>query len=179
MPATFVALLRAVNLGARNKVPMKELREALESLGLEDVVTYVQSGNVVFRSKSGKAADLAAAIEEAVADRFGVATRVLIRTAAQLRSVAESNPFLGSADTSHLYVVFLERRPAADAVRRLDPARSPGESFAVQGAHVYLHLPGGFGPSKLSNAYFERGLALAATTRNWKTVTTLVELARR
>ena len=177
-PKTFLALLRGVNLAGRNRVSMPELRSALESLGLEDVVTYIQSGNVVFRSGSaGGRQKLPAAIEGAIAERFGIDVIVMLRTPAELAKVAAGNPFLhGGADPARLHVVFLSGKPAANAAAQLDPERSPPDEFRLEGREVYLHLPNGYGRSKLTVDYFERALGVAGTARNWRTVTKLVAL---
>lgn len=177
---TFVALLRGINVGGRNKVSMPELKSSLASLGLEGVVTYIQSGNVVFRSPTGGRQELAARIEQQIAEAFGVRPTVLLRTPAELVAIAEGNPFLkGEADHSkQLHVVFLGGRPAADAVARLDPGRSPPDDFSVRGSEIYLHLPNGSGRSKLTLDYFERRLGLAATARNWNTLLKLLALTQ-
>lgn len=176
---TFVALLRGVNLAGRNKVPMSDLRSALEALGLEDVLTYIQSGNVIFRSGRGGARELAGRMEKTIADAFGIEVAVLLRTPAELEKVAAGNPFLQrGADPSKLHVVFLSGKPAKTAAARLDPERSPSDEFELSGRELYLHLPNGFGRSKLTVDYFERCLGVAATARNWRTLAKLVELAR-
>jgi uncharacterized protein (DUF1697 family) len=172
---TFAALLRGVNLAGRNRVSMPELRSALEALGLEDVATYIQSGNVVFRSAGG-AKTLAAAIEAQVAEAFGIEVVVLLRTPAELAKVADGNPFLREADPARLHVLFLSGKPSAKAVAQLDPERSPPDKFKLEGREIYLHTPNGFGRSKLTVDYFERRLGVAGTARNWKTVTKLVAL---
>ena len=175
---TFVALLRGINLAGRNRVAMPELRSALEALGLEDVVTYIQSGNVVFRGHGG-VRKLAASIEGEVAKAFGIGVVVVLRTPAELAKVAEGNPFLrAGADPSKLHVVFLSAKPTKEAAAQLDPERSPPGEFRVGGREVYLHLPTGFGRSKLTVDYFERGLGVSGTARNWRTVTKLVELSK-
>jgi uncharacterized protein (DUF1697 family) len=176
---TFAALLRAVNVGGRNKVSMPELKSLLASLGLEDVVTYVQSGNVVFRSPTGDREEIAARIERQIAEAFGVRSTVLLRTPAELSAIADGNPFLKrESELSKLHIVFLGDRPAADAVARLDPERSPPDQFSVQGREIYLHLPNGAGRSKLTLDYFERRLGVDATARNWKTLLKLLALTR-
>ncbi|MGH9035542.1 MAG: DUF1697 domain-containing protein [Acidimicrobiia bacterium] len=172
-----VALLRGINLGARNKVPMPALRVVVESLGHEDVQTYIQSGNVVFKSGSGDGAGMAAALESAVTKEFGFRVAVVVRTGRELRRVTTNNPFLAAgADISALHVVFLGSSPTKASVKALDPDRSPPDEFAVRNAEVYLHCPNGFGRSKLTLDYFERKLGGPATVRNWKTVTKLLEL---
>jgi uncharacterized protein (DUF1697 family) len=175
---TYVALLRGINVGGRNKIAMSELKSSLSSHGLQDVVTYIQSGNVVFRS-TGSAGDLAGDIEQRIAEDFGVSATVLLRTPAELKTVAQSNPFLsGEPDLSKLHVVFLRDRPAANAVAGLDPERSPPDELSVRGREIYLHLPNGSGRSKLTIDYFERQLGVAATARNWNTLIKLIALTQ-
>ena len=174
---TFVALLRGINVGGKTRIPMAELRSSFGALGLEDVVTYVQSGNVVFRTPSGDAVDVADRIEERIASDFGFHVAVLLRSPSELETIAAENPFLSKkADPSQLHVMFLEREPAADAAAQLDPARSPPDEFALQGREIYLRLPNGAGRSKLTVDYFEKRLGVRATARNWRTLTKLVEL---
>ena len=156
---------------------MPKLREVLGGLGFEDVTTYVQSGNVVFRTRARKAEDLSRAIEKAVADEFGVAASVLLRTSRELERVFARNPFPDESDPTRLLVVFLERAPARGAASRLDPERSPPDRFALHGREIYLHAPNGFGRSKLTLDYFERRLGGKGTVRNWRTVTELLSLA--
>jgi uncharacterized protein (DUF1697 family) len=174
---TYVALLRGINLGARNKVSMQDLRALFESLGADDVTTYVQSGNVVFRS-ADPAANLAPEIQRRIQRDLGLDVKVLLRTRAQLAKVVSANPFArGKRDTSMLHVTFLDEKPERARVGALDPERFAPDELRVLGREVYLHCPNGYGRSKLSNAYFEKQLGVAATTRNWKTVTALGELA--
>lgn len=169
---TYVALLRGINLGARNKIAMADLRELFAALGCENVSTYVQSGNVVCTS-SKQADELTRAIERRIADDLGLDVSVLLRTKAQIAKVKAGNPF----DPEGSHVTFLAEKPAAARVRELDPDRSPGDEFRVNGREVYLDCPNGYGRSKLTNAYFEKRLGVAATTRNWRTVTELARLA--
>lgn len=177
---SIVALLRGINVGGKNRVPMGELRSELASLGLEDVVTYLQSGNVVFRRPRGGADEIAAGIEERIADVFGVSIKVLTRTPSELREITRHNPFLeDESDLAKLHVVFLDRRPATAAAAKLDPSRSPPDEFKLHGREVYLHVPNGYGRSRLTIDYFERRLDVAASARNWKTVTKLLALSER
>jgi uncharacterized protein (DUF1697 family) len=174
---TYVALLRAINLGARNKVSMADLRELFEALGAADVSTYVQSGNVVFRSPEA-AAKLSQAIEQRIDERLGLGVKVLLRTKTELARVVAANPLAGRGrEPSTLHVTFLAGTPARAGVRGLDPKRFEPDELRVVGREVYLHCPNGYGRSKLTNAFFEKELGTAATTRNWKTVTKLAELA--
>jgi uncharacterized protein (DUF1697 family) len=176
---TFAALLRAINLGERNKVPMAGLRSLFSDLGYDDVSTYLQSGNVVFRTRSGKPGRTAADIQRKIADEFGLTVAVLLRTPAELRRIAAGNPFLkGESDPKKLHVLFLDKTPAAKARRDLDPDRSPPDRFALRGREIYLHLPNGSARSKLTIDYFERRLGATGTGRNWKTVIKLAELTQ-
>jgi uncharacterized protein (DUF1697 family) len=175
---TYVALLRGINLGARNKVSMADLRTLFDALGAEDVRTYVQSGNVVFKSSVRSPADLSRAIAKQLTSDVGVTATVLLRTKAQLEKVAAGNPFAKSGrELAKLHVTFLADTPGRARVRDLDARSGEPDEFRVIGKEVYLHCPNGYGRSKLTNAYFEKHLRVTATTRNWKTVTKLAELS--
>jgi uncharacterized protein (DUF1697 family) len=172
----WVALLRGINLGARNKVPMAELRSLMADVGAEDVKTYVQSGNVVFRSAIARA-ELVRRIEEEVRARFRIDVDVVLCTKAELTRVIAGNPFTADeAEPTRLHVTFLAQAPDRGRIAELDGDEFAPDRFHVTRAAVYLHTPGGYGRTKLSNTYFERKLGVRATTRNWRTVTTLAEL---
>jgi uncharacterized protein (DUF1697 family) len=177
--ATFLALLRGVNVGGKNKLPMKDLAGLFTAAGCDDVRTFIQSGNVIFKATLTLAARLPAAIAERIAERYGYRTPVVLRTATELADVVANNPFLkqGAAEDT-LHVLFLASLPTSDLINALDPGRSPPDAFIVQGREVYLHLPDGVARSKLTNAYFDAKLATTSTGRNWRTVTKLLELMR-
>jgi uncharacterized protein (DUF1697 family) len=166
---TYAALLRGINLGSRNKIAMADLRALFERVGAEDVATYVQSGNVVFASAEPQAG-LARTIERRIAADLGLEIAVQLRTRAQLAKAVRENPYAGH-ELAALHVTFLAERPERGRVRALDPSRSEPDEFHVAGREVYLYCPNGYGVSKLSNAWFEKQLDVAATTRNWRTVT--------
>jgi uncharacterized protein (DUF1697 family) len=170
----WVALLRAVNLGARNKVPMPELRKRLEAAGYEDVRTYIASGNVILDGPRSRTA-LADELERLVAKAFRVDTTAILRTPKELASVVAGHPF--GADTSHSHVVFLDAKPkraAADRLAALDP--SPDRAV-LAGTNVYLHYPAGYSGARLSAAQVEHLLSVRGTHRNWRTVAKLAELS--
>jgi uncharacterized protein (DUF1697 family) len=153
---------------------MPELAALFADLGLRDVTTYLQSGNVVF---SGEAD--AAAIERGIAERFGYEIPVILRTPADLERVMTANPFLADEeDPARLHVVFLAAEPAPEAVGTLDANRSPPDRFQVDGREIYLHTPAGIGRSKLTLDWFERRLGLRGTARNWNTVGALLAIGR-
>lgn len=167
-----IVFLRAVNLGARNKVPMAQLRGLLEDAGYEDVRTHLASGNVLLDAPGGAAA-LAREIERLIADTFGVTTTAIIRTPKELAATIAAHPF--GKDTSETYVAFLARTPEKSAASRFrkehgDPART-----VLKGSDVYLRLGRGVHGAHLSIARLESLLGVPATLRNWRTVAALVE----
>jgi len=168
--AVWIGLLRAVNVGGR-KLSMAALSEVASSCGCVDVRTFLQSGNVVFSGSRAVASGLSAALTAEV----GFDVPVLLRSASDLAAIVSGQPLAGPASAWH--VTFLASKPAARAVSALDPSAYGGDSFAVVGREVYLRTPGGYGRSKLSNAFFERKLNVVATTRNWRTVSALAEMA--
>ncbi len=175
--ATYVALLRGINLGSHNKVPMPALRALVEDLGHGDVTTYIQSGNVVLTSKDS-GATITAALQKAIAKEFGIDVVVFVRSKQQLQKVVDSNPFLKQGkDPGALHVVFLSNKPKADKVKALTAIDLGSEEVAVKGTEAYLHLPNGYGRAKLGNAFVEKQLGVAGTTRNWRTTAKLLELA--
>jgi uncharacterized protein (DUF1697 family) len=152
---------------------MPALRELFEALKFTDVETYVQSGNVVF---TAKAKPDATAIAKRIAKDLGVASPVLIRSASELANIVKGVPFKGDAGAFH--VTLLEDKPKAADVKAIDVERYAPDKFKVVGKDVYLRCPKGYGVSKLSNAFFEKKLGTVATTRNWKTITNLHDLAK-
>ena len=177
--STYVALLRGINVGGKNMLPMTELTRICSAAGCANVRTYIQSGNVVVSASAACAKRLADDISSAVEKRFGFRPSVVLRTAAEIADVATRNPFLkDGADENLLHVAFLDKHPEAQRVAALDPARSPGDSFKVRGREVFLCLGNGVGKTKLSNAYFESTLKTTSTLRNWRTVLKLSEMAQ-
>jgi uncharacterized protein (DUF1697 family) len=175
-PTSYAALLRGVNVGAHNRIRMPELRALVEGLDCTDVSTYVQSGNVVFRS--GRASgSLAETIEQGIRRSFGLDVAVVIRSRKQLEKLVAGNPFgRPKGKESTLYATFLAGKPDPQRVRRLGEESFDAERFELVGEDVYLFCPNGYGRSKLNNALLEHRLGVVATTRNWRTVTALAEL---
>jgi uncharacterized protein (DUF1697 family) len=175
---SYVALLRGIDLGGPAKVAMDDLRQLFTDLGYADVRTYIQSGNVLFRSAVEDASKLARDIESRMATDMGMTVTVVLRSEDELANIAAANPFLrAGTDESKLHVTFLAATPDAEATARLEtPAGEPDE-LALVGREVYLQCPNGYGRTKVNNAYIEKRLGSAATTRGWKTVTKLHALA--
>lgn len=171
----YAALLRAVNVGGR-KVPMQDLKAVFEAQGHEQVVSYIQSGNVVFDGK-GKAATLARDLSAAIEGAFGLKTPVVLRSKAELTKVIDQNPYLDrTTDGTKLHAVFLGDKPTATAIATLDPDRSPPDEFTVLGKQIYILAPNGVGQSKLTIDWFEKRLGTVGTNRNWNTVNKLLAL---
>ena len=176
---TWVALLRGINVGGKNLLPMTDLARLFEAAGCAGVRTYIQSGNVLFTASRARAEKLPDLIASGIADRFGHRVPVLLRTAAELGETIRQNPFLeAGAAEDWLHVMFLAKQPDAGRVATLDALRSPPDAFAVRGREIYLHCPNGMAKTKLTNAYFDSRLVTVSTARNWRTVRRLFELAQ-
>lgn len=173
-----ICLLRGVNLGGHNKIKMEDLRALCGSLGLRDAQTYVQSGNVVFRSKERNLTRLARSVEDAIEKKAGFRPSVILRTPSDLKGVIATNPFAGrrGLEPGKLLVTFLPADPGPgvhDAVREL---KTNPEEVHIRGREVYTYFPDGMGRSKLVPV-MERILKKSGTGRNWNTVTKLLEMA--
>ena len=175
-----VALLRGINVGGKHVVPMKPLAELFTAAGCREVRTHIQSGNVVFAASATVARAVPARIGAAIEERWGFAAPVQTRTASELRAVVRANPFVERGDDpGTLAVLFLADAPGAKRLAALDPARSPGDSFATRAREVYLACPNGMARTKLTNAWFDAQLDTIGTFRNWRTTLALLEIAER
>lgn len=172
-----VALLRAVNVGGNNRLPMRDLVAMFEAAGARDVRTYIQSGNVVFDAAPRAAPRIVAAVRDAIARDLGLRVPLVLRTAAELHGAAAGNPFLAEEE-DRVYVGFLADLPTKAAVAALDPGRSPPDRFVVRGREIYLHLPTGAARTKITVDWLDRNLGTVTTLRNWRTVTKLDAMAR-
>lgn len=176
---TYVSLLRGINVSGHNQIAMAELRALYEACGHRDVSTYLQSGNVVSTTGPRQAVAVARRIEAAITDTLGLHVAVLIRSPRELVEVLAGNPFVArQADPSTLHVTFLRDDPGTVVVPAEDAARCAPDEYAVIGRDVYVHCPNGYGRTKINNAFFEKRFGVPATTRNWKTVSALVDRTR-
>jgi uncharacterized protein (DUF1697 family) len=177
----YIAMLRGINVGGQKPVRMEQLRESCATLGLRSVETYVQSGNIVFLDEKRSPANLSKSISEAVLRDFGFRVPVLVKTAKEMRQVITRNPFLKETgiDPTKLHVTFLPEAASKDALKGLDRFPSTPDRFFVGRQEIYLYCPGGYGKTKLSNTALEKALSMETTTRNWKTVGTLFEMASK
>lgn len=175
----YISILRGINVSGQKSIRMADLKALYESLGFKAVQTYIQSGNVLFETSKGDGQALAAKIEKAIAKQYGFEVPVLLRSAAELNALIAANPYSErrDIDTNRLYLTFLAEVPAKEALERTKACNFPPDEFSIAGKEVYLHVPHSYGNTKLSNTFFENKLKVKATTRNWKTVLQLAELA--
>jgi uncharacterized protein (DUF1697 family) len=171
----FVCFLRGVNVGGNNKIKMADLKSLCEEAGLSDVSTYLQSGNIVFRSK--KKTGVEDLVRKALHARTGVDVAVVLRTPAELRAVIEHNPIADAENPSRLLVTFLDGPLSADAKALLERERVEGEILQFAAREIYTYYPDGAGNSRMANAMTDRKLKVTPTGRNWNTVTALAEMA--
>jgi uncharacterized protein (DUF1697 family) len=173
----YVAMLRGVNVGG-NSLKMQWLRGACEAMGLRDVRTYLQSGNIVFSSTLG-AAKLAAMLKAAIDQQTRLPVPVIVRSAKEMAALVGACPFLKrkAIDASKLHVTFLGDVPKQPDIARLDKLAGARDEYRLEPREVFLHCPINYGETKLSNTGIEKALGVSATTRNWNTVTTLAAMA--
>lgn len=171
-----VVLLRGVNVGGRNKLPMADLRAALESAGYREVVTYIQSGNIALTADRCHGPDVSAVITT----EFGLDVPVVVRTADQLRATVAANPFPDMIDQPKFLHVFFSQDPlAAEAVTGLDHDRFLPDRMAAGEAEIYVAYRTGVAGSKLTNAVLDRAVGQVTTARNWNTVLKLLSMAEQ
>jgi uncharacterized protein (DUF1697 family) len=172
-----IALLRGVNVGG-NALSMDQLRKLCAKLSMRNARTYIQSGNLVFEGE-GTPTHWSAVLERALAGKARLPISVLVRTGAEIAKVVERNPFLREkgVDPAKLHVTFLRQAPAKTALAALSAVNAGPDRLSHAGREIYLHCPNGYGRSKLTNNALERVLGVGATTRNWRTVMTLAEMA--
>lgn len=173
---THVALLRGINVGGKNVLPMKDLAGMFAKVGCTNVRTYIQSGNVIFEAPVG-ALNVAEVVGASIEKRFGFRIPIILRTSRQVLQIIRDSPFIGhGVEEKWLHVYFLASVPKAQAIDSLDSARSTPDTFHVRGQEIYMHLPNGMGRTKLTNAYFDSKLSTICTARNWATVLKLSQM---
>lgn len=175
---TFIALLRGINVSGQKMIRMEELKQSLASLNFRNIRTYIQSGNIVFETEKTGSHNLEKQIGEKILDHFGFHVPVVIRTRKELEIVHSNNPFLGERNepVEKLHVTFIAAETGADVLNKLERDLFLPDEYFILGREVYLFCPNGYGRTKLTNQYFESKLKTTATTRNWKTIETLVRM---
>lgn len=169
-------MLRGINVGRTKKIKMDELRDLYESLNFKNVTSYIQSGNVVFKFEDVSPPKLSAEIEKKIKEVFSFDVKVFIRTKDEFHHTIANNPFKRE-DPKYLHVTFLSDSPKENPIQEIDLLRETSEKFSITVKKIYLFLPKGYARTKLSNGFFEKKLRVSATTRNWRTVNKLYDIA--
>lgn len=176
----YISLLRGINVGGNTTIKMDELRDLYASQGLSNVQTVLQSGNVVFQSPLTDSLALSHSLEAGISQRFGLHTRVFLRTLDEFKAMLGRNPFSADeSDPARMVVMFLSDIPTGEAVESLKKAYDGPETMYFRGTEVFLYYPDGQGRSRLTNVFIERKLNVSGTARNWNTVNRLLALAER
>jgi uncharacterized protein (DUF1697 family) len=174
---SYIALLRGINVGGNNKLPMRELVTLLEGLGLQNVKTYIQSGNVVFQSEQTDTAQLSQAITNAIRQHHRFGPYVLILDIKTFQAAMAANPFPeGEAEPKSLHLFFMDASPQNLDVAALDRVKAHNERYQLIDQVVYLHAPDGIGRSKLAEM-MGKGWGVNITARNWRTVSEVMAIA--
>lgn len=176
---TYIALLRGINVSGQKKIRMADLKAHLEELGWEGIQTYIQSGNIIFRSNDNDPGLLAFAIQQKLKDKYGFDVPTLVLFPEALKRLIRNNPFTrdpGKA-ANRLYVTFLFSLPGVDLASQLQAHKKHNEHFVLQDNFIFLYYPDGYGRAIMNNNAFEKVLKVEATTRNWNTVNKLYEMA--
>lgn len=175
----YIVLLRGINVGGHNKLPMANLRNLLNNNGYTEVSTYIQSGNILLSSEK-TSATISNHIEVLIKNEFNYTIPVITISVAELQQCFNENPYLEFVeDIKFLHVTFLDSFPETNLIKHLNISTYNNDTFQVKRKFVYLHTPDGFAKTKFSNTQFEKQLNTKATTRNWRTVTKLIQLSKK
>jgi len=173
----FIALLRGINVSGQKKIKMSDLKLLFEDLGFENVKTYIQSGNVIFSSKEKSVKKLESKISLGIKNKYRFDVPVLVINPDEIEYVLKNNPFIKKKKaTEKLYVTFLADIPSSEKIEKLETKNYSPEEYIIDGKFIFLFFPKGAGKAKLNNNLFENKLKLTATSRNWNTIKTLLEL---
>ena len=178
--AKYISFLRGINVGGHKKIKMDQLKVCYKSLGFKNVITYIQSGNVIFEVDETDPSKLENLIENKIEQTFGFSVTALIRTKIEFKRILENNPFLRKRkeDIIKLNVTFLSETPSENSLEPIEKFRDKSEELLLAGKEIYLFFSNGLGRTKLSNTLMEKKLKVMTTTRNWKTVNKLYELVK-
>lgn len=176
---TYISILRGINVSGKNLIKMNLLKDLYESLGFSPVITYIQSGNVVFRANQTSAAELEKIISAAITTKFSLTIPVIVMEPAELKAIVAQNPFTTkrSEDIEKLHITFLSQSPKLESINLLNSNTYLPDEFFISEKAVYLYCPNGYGKTKLTNTFFESKLKVSATTRNMKTAMELLRIS--
>ncbi|WP_179021918.1 DUF1697 domain-containing protein [Winogradskyella forsetii] len=173
---TYIALLRGINVGGHKKVPMAELRTLLTKSGLQNVKTYIQSGNVIFQSSENDVKTLEVKIGTLILHYFGFEVPVLVRTRQELLTIFNNCPFSETKKVES-YFIMLCKIPSKDDTKEASQKSYPNEEYTIINDCIYLFCANGYGRAKFNLGYFENKLKVNATARNYKTMVKLIALS--
>lgn len=174
----YISILRGINVGGKRKILMAELKLLFQKLGYLNISTYIQSGNVIFDlEEKSEVKKIENDIQEAILKTFKFEVPVIIRSVDELKQITSINPFIDKDDPDSLYLTFLKDIPEKDTIEKINKYSFPPDKFILSGKDVFISCSEKYSDSKLSNTFFEKHLKVAATTRNWKTVNKLYEIA--
>jgi len=177
----FISILRGINVSGQKLIKMETLKELYENIGFQNVQTYIQSGNVVFRSENSDPVSLEKMISEQILKSTGFEVPVFVLDVADLKEIINNNPFLTAPakEISHLHVTILSAVPDDVIAEKMNAKKSPGEDFSSIGRAIYLYCPNGYGRTNLHNNFIEKAGKVPATTRNWKTILEIFNIAEK
>lgn len=177
-----IALLRGINVGGKRKILMADLRSLLETLGFSNVITYIQSGNVIFDSINNISnSKLSEIIHNAILDKFGFEVPVITRARSEFQEIINRNPFYNSDEMNinNLFLTLLKDKPEEDDCEKIDSRNFEPDKFLISEKEIFLFCEGQYHKSKMTNNFFEKKLKVSATSRNWKTILKLFELSKQ
>lgn len=176
----YIALLRGINVSGKNIIKMEALKQLCSQLGFLQIQTYIQSGNLIFEAEQKDHLQLASEISAAIAKEYGYHVPTIVLSIETLTSIANNNPYINeNKDASFMHITFLGTKPKSDADIQIQAKLQADEAYSITPNAVYLYCPSGYGNTKLTNQFLEKQLGAQATTRNWKTIQTLIQLAKK
>lgn len=175
---TYIAVLRGINVSGQRMINMKDLKALMIKAGFTNVMTYIQSGNIVFGSEEKNTKTHEKKITEVIQGHYGFEVPILILTVSDIEKILQNNPYLdGKKDITKLHVTLLEKSPDSKLLTSTRDEKYQSDEFHIDGTLIYLYCPDGYGMTKFSTMFFEKKLGVTATTRNWKTIESLERLA--
>lgn len=177
---TYISILRGINVSGQKKIKMVDLKTLYEKIGFQNIQTYIQSGNVIFNSEQTDKKGIVEKIQANISNQYGFLVPVQVFDYQEINEVFANNPFVNNRneDISKLHVTVLEEIPQNEVLTGIMNVNSASDEFIIQGKVIYLFCPNGYGRTKLNNTFFEKKLKTTATTRNWKTISKMVELSK-
>jgi uncharacterized protein (DUF1697 family) len=178
---TYICLLRGINVSGHKIIKMATLRDSFESLGFENITTYIQSGNIVFKSSENGIKELQKIIHQMLLNDYGFDITVIVLRSQELKKASENNPFEkdSTKDPKKFYVVFLQEQPPQENIEKLSEVDYSPEEFVIDDKIIYFYAANGAHKAKMNNILFEKKLMVKATSRNWRTVQKLLEMTRQ